>query len=147
MKFIEFLSNFLSQALSFLAPNALIDQLMERFQNVLKSLIFIGISAAMSCVTLAYMIDRLLNQLDAGDFVFTRSLTLLLVLFCVFVGILIFHFQQLSKKEANIRKSKEQERTESALETALAALIMSYVKEREEKMALDNKESKTGSSV
>lgn len=134
MKFIEFISTFLSQALSFLTPNTLIDQLMERFQGILKSLILIAISGAMGCVTLAYFIDRLLNQLDAGVFVFTRSMTLLLVLLAVFSGILIYNFRRLSRQDVEAKKKQEVERAETALETAVAALIMSYAKEREEKL-------------
>lgn len=133
MKFIELISTFLSQALSFLTPNSLIDQLMERFQSVLKSLIFIAISGAMGCVTLAYLIDRLLNQLDAGVFVLTKSMILLLVLLATFAGLLVYHFRRLSRENAEVRKKQERQQTETALEAAVAALIMSYVKEREEK--------------
>lgn len=133
MKFLEFLSTFLSQALPFLSPTAIIDQVMERFQRALKNLILIAISGAMGCVTMAYFIDRLLNQLDAGEFSLTRSMILLLFLLIVFTGVLVFNFRGLGRKEAETRRAHEIQRTESALETALAALIMSYVKEREEK--------------
>ena len=133
MKFLEFLSNFLSQSLSFLSPTAIIDQLFERFQKVLKTLIILAVCTVMSCVTLAYLIDRFLNQLDAGEFVVTRSIILLVLLLIGFSLTLTFTLKSLNRKEAEARKRQDLQRTESALEAALAALVMDYVKEREEK--------------
>ncbi len=133
MKFLEFLSTFLSQSLSFLSPTAIIDQIFERFQKVLKTLIILIVCTAMSCVTLAYLIDRFLNQLDAGEFVITRSIILLVILLTGFTLTLVFAFKDLSRKEAEVRKLQQVQRTESALEAALAALVLDYVKEREEK--------------
>ena len=133
MKFLEFLSNLLSQSLSFLSPTAIIDQLFERFQKVLKTLIILAVCTVMSCVTLAYLIDRFLNQLDAGEFVVTRSIILLVLLLIGFSLTLTFTLKSLNRKEAEARKRQDLQRTESALEAALAALVMDYVKEREEK--------------
>ena len=133
MKFLEFLSAFISKSLSFLGPNQIIDAIVERFQKALKALIILAVCTAMSCVTLAYLIDRFLNQLDAGELVFTRSITLLLVLLAGFVGALILTLKNLVNSEAKEKARKEMLRTESALESAVAALIMSYVNEREQK--------------
>ncbi len=133
MKFLEFLSTFLSQSLSFLSPTAIIDQLFERFQKFIKTLIILVICTAMSCVTLAYLIDRFLNQLDAGEFVITRSIILLVILLIGFSLTLTFTLKSFNRKEAETRKIQELQRTESALEAALAALVLDYVKEREEK--------------
>ncbi|MES2526704.1 MAG: hypothetical protein V4598_06435 [Bdellovibrionota bacterium] len=135
MKFLEFLSTFLSQSLSFLSPNALIDQIFERFQKVLKTLIILFICTIMSCVTLAYLIDRFLNQLDAGEFVLSRSIILLVLLLIGFCVTLTLTLKSLNRKQAEARKSQELQRTESALEAALAALVLDFVKEREEKRA------------
>ena len=133
MKFLEFLSTFLSQSLSFLSPTAIIDQLFERFQKIIKTLIILVVSTVMSCVTLAYLIDRFLNQLDAGEFVVTRSIILLVLLLIGFSLTLTLTLKSFTRKEAETRKRQELQRTESALEAALAALVMDYVKEREEK--------------
>ena len=133
MKFLEFLSTFLSQSLSFLSPTAIIDQIFERFQKVLKTLIVLVICTIMSCVTLAYLIDRFLNQLDTGEFALTRSIILLVVLLMGLSLTIILTLKNLTQKEAEIRKRQVTQRTESALEAALAALVLDYVKEREEK--------------
>ena len=133
MKFLEFLSTFLSQSLSFLSPTAIIDQIFERFQKVLKTLIVLVICTIMSCVTLAYLIDRFLNQLDTGEFALTRSIILLVVLLMGLSITIILTLKNLTQKEAEIRKRQVTQRTESALEAALAALVLDYVKEREEK--------------
>ena len=133
MKFLEFITTFLSQSLSFLGPNAIIDQIFERLHKILKTLIILVVCTAMSCVTLAYLIDRFLNQLDAGEFTVTRSIILLVLLLIGFSLTLALTFKSLTRKEAEARKRQEIQRTESALEAALAALVMDYVKEREEK--------------
>lgn len=87
----------------------------------------------MSCVTLAYLIDRFLTQLDAGEFVFTRSIILLVVLQFGFGLALVMTIKNLAASENKAKKRNELQQTESALESAVAALIMSYVNEREEK--------------
>ena len=74
MKLFDFLSSLFSQSFSFLSPNLIIDQLFQRFQSALKALILLTVCTAMSCVTLAYLIARFLDQLDAGEFVITRSI-------------------------------------------------------------------------
>ena len=133
MKFLEFFSAFISQSLSFLSPNQIIDKIVERFQRSLKAIIILTVCTAMSCVSLAYLIDRFLDQLDAGELSITRSMIFLLVLLVGFVGALVYTLMNLTRKEEQIRKANEIQKTESALEAALAALIMSYVQEREEK--------------
>lgn len=133
MKFLEFLSAFISKSLSFLGPNQIIDAIVERFQKALKTLIILVICTAMSCVTLAYLIDRFLNQLDMGELVFTRSIILLLFLQVGFGLALILTLKNLAASESKEKKRKEFQQTESALESAVAAWIMSYVNEREEK--------------
>ncbi|MCP5995725.1 hypothetical protein NL385_26670, partial [Klebsiella pneumoniae] len=90
-------------------------------------LIILVVCTAMTCVTLAYLIDRFLNQLDAGTFVLTPAITLLLVLFAGFVTALMFTLKSLSDREAKTKELKEMQRTETALEAALATLILSYV--------------------
>ncbi len=119
---------------SFLSPTQIIDQLMERLQSALKTLIILFICSLMSCVTLAYLIDRFLNQLDAGEIALTRSMGLLLILLSGFILTLIMNFRSLRKKDVQMKSLQVTEKTESALETALAALVMSYVEERSEKL-------------
>lgn len=119
--------------LSFLSPTELLDQMMERLRKSLKPLIILFLCSIMSCVTLAYLIDRFLDQLDASEFVFTRSIGLLLLLLAAFVFTLIRTLATLTRKDPALTKAQERQKIETALETALAALIMSYVNEREEK--------------
>ena len=78
-------------------------------------------------------VARFLSQLDSGEFVLSRSIVLLVVLLLIFAGTLVFTLTRLTRREAQTRKQHELQRTESALEAALAALVMSYVAEREEK--------------
>ncbi len=133
MKFFEFISNFLSQCLSFLSPTTIIDQLMERLKKILKTLIVLFICTIMSCITLAYLIDRFLTQLDAGEFALTRSMVVLFIMFFGLIATLILTLKNLTSKDNEAKKIQEFKRTETALEAALAALVMSYVSEREEK--------------
>jgi uncharacterized membrane protein YidH (DUF202 family) len=133
LKFLEFLSTFISKSLSFLGPNQIIDAIVERFQKALKTLIILVICTSMSCVTLAYLIDRFLTQLDSGEFVFTRSIILLLLLQFGFGLALVMTIKNLADSEKKTKRRNELQQTESALESAVAALIMSYVNEREEK--------------
>jgi uncharacterized membrane protein YidH (DUF202 family) len=143
VKFLEFLSAFISKSLSFLGPNQIIDAIVERFQRALKALIILVICTAMSCVTLAYLIDRFLTQLDAGEFVFSRSIILLLLLQLGFGLSLIMTLKNLAATEKKAKRRNELQQTESALESAVAALIMSYVNEREQK----NKSSENSHTI
>jgi putative copper export protein len=137
VKFLEFISTFLSQSLSFLSPTAIIDQLVERMQRILKALIILFICSIMSCVTTAYLIDRFLNQLDAGEFVLSKSIVLLFVLLFGLGITIFFTLKNITSKAEEAKKIQEMKSTESALEAALAALVMSYVSEREEKRKIN----------
>jgi putative copper export protein len=137
VKFLEFISTFLSQSLSFLSPTAIIDQLIERMQRILKALIILFICSIMSCVTTAYLIDRFLNQLDAGEFVLSKSIVLLFVLLFGLGITIFFTLKNITSKAEEAKKIQEMKSTESALEAALAALVMSYVSEREEKRKIN----------
>jgi ABC-type transport system involved in cytochrome bd biosynthesis fused ATPase/permease subunit len=133
MKLFDFLSSLITQSFSFLSPTLIIDQLFQRLQSALKAMILLAICTAMSCVTLAYLIARFLDQLDAGEFVITRSIIFLSLLLIAFGGGLLYVFRELTQKFEKTRKENEIQKTETALENALAALVLSYVNEREEK--------------
>lgn len=130
-----------------MSPTAMIDPLIERLQSALKPLIILSVCTAMSCVCLAYLIDRFLNQLDAGEFTFTKSIIFLLVILAGLVTAIILNLRSLTSKQKESRKKLEQERSANALETAFAALIMSYVDERNEKRKSEqtqNNEARVG---
>lgn len=122
------------QASTMINPAEIGNQILGQLKKILKSLMILTICVVIFCLLMGYLIDRVLTQMDLGAFQFTNSIIFLLVL----IGInLVVMAASLKKAEAKEEVEKERlpapTRMESPLETAIAALIFDYVKERETK--------------
>ena len=122
------------QASTMINPAEVGNQILGQLKKILKSLMILTICVVIFCLLMGYLIDRVLTQMDSGAFQFTNSIIFLLILILINVIVMA---ASLKKAEAKEEVEKERlpvaARTESPLETAIAALIFDYVKERETK--------------
>lgn len=111
-------------------------QILAQLKNVLKSLITLFICSVIFCLLTGYLIDRTLTQIDSGPFVFTNSIIFLLVLIVVNLIVMAWALKRASEKDQPASKEicSGSRNDGSPLETAIAALIFSYIKEREAKI-------------
>lgn len=117
------------------SPVEISKQILAQFKKALKSLIILFIGTVSFCILIGYLIDRALTQLDAGSFVITNSIIFLLSLLAINLLVIFWALNKASSKDdTSIHEIKtEVRRTDSAMETAIAALILNFIKEREVK--------------
>ena len=116
------------------SPVEISKQILAQLKSVLKSLIVVMICSVVFCLLMGYLIDRTLTQLDAGAFEITNSIVFLLVLIGIDLIVMIVSLKKAAAKdEAPVKEVQPAPRSsESPIETAVAALILNFIKEREQ---------------
>lgn len=111
------------------------NHIFDQLKKVLKSLIVLFICSVIFCLLMGYLIDRVLTQIDSDVFVFTNSIIFLLVLIIVNLIAMAWALKKASRKDEPVLKEVEKKLSSevSPLETAVAALILSFIKDRESK--------------
>ena len=114
-------------------PVEISKQILAQLKSVLKSLIVVLICSVVFCLLMGYLIDRTLTQLDAGAFEITNSIIFLVVLIVIDLIVMILSLKKASAKdEAPVKEIQPVPRSsDSPIETAIAALILTFIKERE----------------
>jgi len=114
-------------------PVEISKQILFQIKKILKSLIILFICAVIFCLLLGYLIDRTLTQMDAGSVEFTNSIIFLIVLIVINLIVMAWALKKASEKdEAPVKEPRaEIPNPASPLETAVAALILNFIKERE----------------
>lgn len=120
-------------------------QILSQVKTILKSLIILMIGSILFCLIMGYLIDRVLTQMDLGLFTLSSSIIFLLILLVIDIIIIVWSLKQISASEVSKKEPATTNKDDSPLEMALAALILSYVKEREEKMSQTSKQAQTTS--
>jgi|GEM_PF-2786978 len=137
MNYIEMIMKLLvSHGQQVFDPKEIGHQILSVLRKILKSLIILLIGSVIFCLLMGYLIDRLLGQLDQGSFALTPSISLLIVLIVMDAFILRSALRKVVEdKESEVETQTSS--TTSPVEMALAALILDFVKERE-----NNREAK-----
>jgi len=115
------------------SPVEISKQILAQLKSVLKSLIVVLICSVVFCLLMGYLIDRTLTQLDAGAFEITNSIVFLLVLIAIDLVVMIMSLKKAAAKdETSVKEVQPVVRnSDSPIETAIAALILNFIKERE----------------
>jgi F0F1-type ATP synthase assembly protein I len=114
-------------------PVEISKQILSQVKKILKSLIILFICSVIFCLLMGYLVDRILNQMDLGSFVFTNSIVFLLVLIAINLVIIAWSLKKASAKEESAPRPEynDMRSSDSPIETAIAALILDFIKERE----------------
>jgi len=111
---------------------------LDQLRGILRLVAQMIGSVILFCLGMSYFIDRLLDQLDSGEFYFTRSLVFLTI-FMLLCLVSIFYATKKSVWKAIFEKNVEEHPPTSPLlgdgpvETAISLYILDVVKEREAK--------------
>jgi F0F1-type ATP synthase assembly protein I len=134
-----------STANTMLNPAEISKQILSQLKKTLKSLIILFICSVIFCLLMGYLIDRTLTQMDAGPFALTNSIIFLLILITINLAVIVWSLKKASAKEEVMSRDVQPivKSTDSPLETAIAALILNFIKEREESRAKEHSEKKS----
>ena len=116
------------------SPEAIVDQFFIGLKKILRSLIILLICSVLLCILLGYLIDRTLNLLDNQNLHLSNSIILLIVLIIVDLALIFWSLQKINDKPQHQPQTDARPKSSgSPIESAVAALIFDYVKERESK--------------
>ena len=124
-------------------PAEFANQILNQVKKILKSLIILLIGSVLFCLIMGYLIDRVLTQMDLGSFELTSSIIFLIVLLCIDLAVILWSLKKISdseevKKEMTVQAHQQ----DSVLETAIAALILSFVNDRQTNQKSTTEENK-----
>lgn len=116
------------------SPEVMVEQLIMGLKKILRSLIILLICSVFFCILLGYLVDRTLSLLDSGNLHFSNSIIFLMMLLFIDLAVIIWSLQKINERPTTLVKEERSRSTPSSpLESAVAALIFDFVREREEK--------------
>lgn len=128
------LSFFMGRKDSSFSPEAIIDQVFNSFKKILQSLIILIICSILFCILAGNLINRSLDLMDNQNLHFSNSIILLLVLLVVDTLVIVWSLRKVVDKPQSQQAQKQSTSASSSpIESAVAALIFDFVKERESK--------------
>lgn len=146
MNLIElFINFFLKQSQKAFDPAEIGRQILLQIKKILQSLIILLVGSVIFCMLIGHLIARTLDLLDKGEFYFSNSVILLLVLTLIDLAVIIYVLKKTMKEapeEAPKQDQSSSGNTISPIEGAVAALIIDFIKQREvsRKADLESKE-------
>jgi type VI protein secretion system component VasK len=113
---------------------------VEILNQVRRILILVVITVGaltMFCMGMSHLIERILNNLDEGQIVFSPAIGVILFFLFICVGVLIYstnkkRWLSIFKKERNAEETS-QHKIGSQIESVVSLLILDIIKEREYK--------------
>lgn len=135
MIFFEMLFNlFLRQTQKSFDPAEISRQILTQVKKMLQSLIILLVGSVIFCMLIGHLITRTLDLLDQGGFHFSNSIILLLVLVIIDLAIIVYVLNKTIKEdqaEAAREIPQASSSASSPIESAIAALIIDFVRQRE----------------
>lgn len=130
-----FFSSFFKQTQKNFDPVEIGRQILTQVKKMLQSLIILMVGSIIFCMLIGHLITRTLDLLDQGGFYFSNSIILLLVLMVIDLAIIIYVLNKTIKEDENETAKNQQDQIPqgaSPIESAIAALIIDFVKQRQE---------------
>ncbi|HXH31805.1 MAG TPA: hypothetical protein VNJ01_13415 [Bacteriovoracaceae bacterium] len=108
-------------------------QVLSHLRKLLRTLVILLITSVTLCVLLGYLIDRVLTQIDTGSFAVTNSINFLCGLVVANVLAVVWALRSSAPRDRQAVRieSRETGHQTSPIETAVAAFILSFIKDRD----------------
>lgn len=142
-----FFNSFFKQTQKNFDPVEIGRQILTQVKKMLQSLIILMVGSIIFCMLIGHLITRTLDLLDQGGFYFSNSIIFLLILMIIDLGIIIFVLNKTIKEDENEMAKQQQEsapKGTSPIESAIAALIIDFVRQRQENREKENHEQNHG---
>jgi high-affinity Fe2+/Pb2+ permease len=122
-------------------PAEFANQILIQVKKILKNLIILLIGSVLFCLIMGYLIDRVLTQMDLGSFNLTSSIIFLVVILCLDLAVIVWSLKKISDTEGPKKEIVAAPPQDSVLETALAALVLSFVNDMQTNTKTPDKET------
>lgn len=114
-------------------------EILNQLRRILILVVLTLGSLVLFCMGMNYLIERFLNNLDSGQFIFTPSIWFILGFQAVCVGIMVYATNKKNwldifkseKKEVEASENKPALAGHSQLESVVSLLILDFIKDRE----------------
>jgi hypothetical protein len=140
-KFGEFFLNYFLGRKSLISEKSLeiSAEILNQLRRILLLVVLTFGALVLFCMGTGYLIDRLLDNLDKGDFIFTPSIYFILVFQLLCVGVIIYATNKkqwmdifrAGKKTAPAEDRPALPPAGNQLESVLSLLILDFIKDRE----------------
>ncbi|MDD4974085.1 MAG: hypothetical protein PHY93_07020 [Bacteriovorax sp.] len=111
-------------------------EILNQVRRVLILVVITLGALTMFCMGMGHLIERVLNKLDAGSFVFTPAIGVILLFLVICIGVLIYSTNKnVWLNIFKIEKIQKEEAPQNAIgvqiESVVSLLILDFIKERE----------------
>lgn len=127
-------------------------EIMQQVRSVVKLLSITLSGLVLAMLGFHYFIQRLLNQMDSGDFSFTPSIIFLLFFITACLGLVIYSTSRKTWSRAfnsihNEQNQHKQRQDANPIESAISLYLLDLVKEREWKRQNEAKQNENNQPV
>lgn len=110
-------------------------EILNQIRRVLILIVIILGAGALFCMGMSHLIERVLNQLDGGNFIFSNSIGVILFFLAICVGALMYSTNKkvwldIFKKEAPV-VAEAPSSIANTIESVVSLLVLDIIKERE----------------
>lgn len=112
---------------------------VEILNQVRRILILVVVTLGaltMFCMGMSHLIERVLNKLDGGEFIFTPAIGVLLAFIAICIGVLVYSTNKkvwldIFKKDVSLASPAPPAAAVSTIESVISLLVLDIIKERE----------------
>lgn len=112
---------------------------VEILNQVRRILILVVVTLGaltMFCMGMSHLIERVLNKLDGGEFIFTPAIGVILIFIAICIGVLVYSTNKkvwldIFKKDVSLAPAVAPAAAVSTIESVISLLVLDIIKERE----------------
>lgn len=112
---------------------------VEILNQVRRILILVVVTLGaltMFCMGMSHLIERVLNKLDGGEFIFTPAIGVILAFIAICIGVLVYSTNKkvwldIFKKDVSLAPPAPPAAAVSTIESVISLLVLDIIKERE----------------
>lgn len=126
-------------------------EILNQIRRVLILVVITLGALTMFCMGMSHLIERVLNKLDDGNFIFTNSIGVIFLFIALCVGVLVYSTNK--KVWLDIFKKEKTEpltaapALNSTIESVISLLVLDIIKEREAERAMRKTASENSTSA
>ncbi|MDO9182718.1 MAG: hypothetical protein Q7U04_09930 [Bacteriovorax sp.] len=111
-------------------------EILNQIRRILILVVITLGALTLFCMGMSHLIERILNKLDEGIFVFTPAIGVILCFLLICIGVLIYSTNKnvwldIFKKEKVSEPAPSQNPIGTQIESVISLLILDFIKERE----------------
>lgn len=128
-------------------------EILNQIRRVLILVVITLGALTMFCMGMSHLIERVLNKLDDGSFIFTNAIGVILLFIAICIGVLVYSTNKnvwldIFKKEkpGPLAAAPAVAAATSTIESVISLLVLDIIKEREANRAIKKTASQSSSN-